>query len=80
MLTSKVIAWIILVVLSSTLPARGTKPYSQYCVEYCTMMFFHCITKKCPTKTWPLPVPQHCLDGRLVCIEKCIVTKPLDYI
>ncbi|KAI0222862.1 hypothetical protein LSAT2_025886, partial [Lamellibrachia satsuma] len=67
----QVVTWIILIILSSTLPAGGTRPDLQSSKDMCAFLFYQCVTNVCPTKTWPLPVPQHCLDERLECIEAC---------
>ncbi|KAI0216815.1 hypothetical protein LSAT2_031225, partial [Lamellibrachia satsuma] len=68
----EVVAWIILIVLSSMLPVRGTRSNLQSCRDMCAFLFYQCITDVCPTKPWPLPVPQHCLNERLVCFEACL--------
>ncbi|KAI0211131.1 hypothetical protein LSAT2_004053 [Lamellibrachia satsuma] len=72
MITSQVVVWIILVVLSSTLLASETWSPLQFCIYLCDYFFSKCIKKECPNRPWPVPVPQHCLDERLECIEKCL--------
>ncbi|KAI0216816.1 hypothetical protein LSAT2_031226 [Lamellibrachia satsuma] len=69
-----VIAWIILVVLSSTLPAGGTDV--EDCIDMCEFSFTKCIISKCPTRPWPILVPQQCLDERIECFEVCLTFRP----
>ncbi|KAI0211132.1 hypothetical protein LSAT2_004054 [Lamellibrachia satsuma] len=75
MITSQVVVWIVLVLLSSTLLASETWSTLRYCKYLCDDIFYDCITEECPTRPWPLPVSQHCLDERLECIEACLGKK-----
>ncbi|KAK2192365.1 hypothetical protein NP493_32g03011 [Ridgeia piscesae] len=72
---SQALSWTTVVFLSVVSLAYGSGSSLQFCRDQCDEIFYDCISELCPTRWYPLPVAQHCLDERVECIEACIANQ-----